>query len=652
MLPRSRFLAVVLFVSLATSNVIHAQQLVMNQFVGATVNGGQGLLTFYKGNPANRELLSFHGMSFLTVNVENIYYSNSPYGGQIGSTVHPIDVQLMNGTTSKIQDTLRTVWKESGFDIVQDAYPVAFTTSGVIVLSVKIVNHTSTPLTTAAQFLLDNMNSNAKTSNRLQSANDNPYLIQRYGYTRNWQDCPPSSLPSFFLSFEFPPDSMGAGTIGIGYLNDSFPPQPLGLLPLSMVEFGDWRVQTDYTFGLPNPGDRTQFTDLATLLIGTSFSAHAFEPGVSDSVTEIMRTAYGTQEFSMCFGSKLVDINFFPRHVGFDNVLHRFVPNPFRVSSFVYNIDTTTITGLQETQYAPGLAILGGATQNGSAVARGTMTTFGWFDSVFFHDTTINISFGLDGTGLSQPVIFGDCTGSILIDGFGGPLKAKPVTNITQRTDSYDGSECNTKKTDILIVDTAKPRVGFKRIAPVSATNMAIDFGTLLPPIYDSVRAQIVVLDSMQDGQIVISITDTLGNETLDTFRYCTIPDKTKPLFWQYLYPDSSFLFAVKISDFQAWDRGLDSIGIVSVQNLVVDQIPVRGLSNVIISGHPVDSSAAWTVCLAAIDLAGNRSDTCFSSAPANVSESERTSAKLKIYPNPSADLFTIELPSSLILHP
>ena len=41
-----------------------------------------------------------------------------------------INVYLTNGLTSKIGDTLQTVWNEGGFDIVQDAYPVAFSKSG------------------------------------------------------------------------------------------------------------------------------------------------------------------------------------------------------------------------------------------------------------------------------------------------------------------------------------------------------------------------------------------------------------------------------------------------------------------------------------------------------------------------------------------
>src|SRR5438046_1799795 len=119
-----------------------AQKVTSNQFVGAKLSDG-GTLTIYKGNPANRELLTFIDHSYLTLKIEGLYYSNNPWATKIGpdGTPKAVDVFLNGGQTSKIGDTLRVVWKESGFDIVQDAYPVQFSSSGVIVLSIKIVNH-------------------------------------------------------------------------------------------------------------------------------------------------------------------------------------------------------------------------------------------------------------------------------------------------------------------------------------------------------------------------------------------------------------------------------------------------------------------------------------------------------------------------------
>ncbi len=219
MLLRTPILLVVVAV-LVCSGVADAQQVTQNQFV--SVKEINGLLTIYKGPPANGDALTYADESFLTVEVNGLYYSDNPNAEFIGSNgnTHPPDVTLANPQTAKIKDTLRTIWQEQGFDIVQDAFPVAFTSSGVIVISVKIVNHLTNALPAQAEYLLDNFNSDAP-----DSANDNPFIINRYGYIRNWQECPPNPIPSFFLAFEYAPSNVKLGTVGIGYLNDTFVPR-------------------------------------------------------------------------------------------------------------------------------------------------------------------------------------------------------------------------------------------------------------------------------------------------------------------------------------------------------------------------------------------------------------------------------------------
>src|ERR1017187_2152316 len=205
--------------------VAWAQTVTENAFVAATVN--QGLLTIYNGNyhssGNNNENLTYTSQSFLTVEVNGLYYTNN--GNLIDTLawgVHiPLSskvIQLVGDQTRKVKDTITTVWKESGFDIVQKVYPVAFSASGVIVLSISIVNHSGLALPAQAQYLLDNMNSSIGAHD---SANDNPFLLHRYGIIRSYQDCPPNPIPSFYMAFEYPLTSPYLGTVGVGYVNDS-----------------------------------------------------------------------------------------------------------------------------------------------------------------------------------------------------------------------------------------------------------------------------------------------------------------------------------------------------------------------------------------------------------------------------------------------
>jgi hypothetical protein len=328
----------VLFSAFVIPGIAMAQT-TMNAFVGATVN--QGLITFFKGDPANKEQLSFIETSYLTVKVNGLFYSNNPNGGMIGSTTHPIDVVLVDDQTAKKGDTITTFWNENGFDIVQNVYPVAFSTSGVIVLSISIVNYTGSSLPAQSQYLMDNENSN--TTGEGNSSNDNPFIIENNNSIRNWQDFPPKPLPSFFLTYEFAPSTPSRGTVGIAYLNDSFPPIPLGLMPLSFLEFGNWPTQVNYTFGPPPNGNppRDGFGDEATLMMGQNMQAN----GGSDSVTEIMRTAFGTPPASFLNSSVSsqsgptvnMRLEVFPNPLSASATLNYFLPSPSSITISIFD---------------------------------------------------------------------------------------------------------------------------------------------------------------------------------------------------------------------------------------------------------------------------------------------------------------------------
>ena len=577
-----------------------AQQVTKNAFIGAKLDGG--LLTIYKGDPANKELLTFIDKSYLSLKIDGLYYSNNPYGGQVGPSgaLQPIDVYLSQGQTQTIRDTLRTVWKEQAFDIVQDVYPVLFSNSGVIVLSIKIVNHSSIPMSAQAQFLLDNMNSN--TTGGPDSANDNPYLIHRYGYIRNWQDCPPSPIPSFYLAFEHPPTDSFLGTVGIGYVNDSFPPRPLGLMPLSLLEFGDWPSQVYYTWGPPNAADRKEFTDEAALLMGSPMGANPYMPGVTDSVTEIMRTAYGVPEWCYDHGN-MFGFALYPHHLYWDPNSQTYTPNPFQVETFLFNVlpGATSHTTIRQTVGDPiritspqptGLSKDTTEMQSVSAIAAGGFGDFRWTDSAIVLPTgcaasfPVDIKFDVKAGAVDTPIFFEPWECSIDVE------CPNPDTVAPRFQNSFAG--CDSIMRDTVTVNDNYPfDLGIDSISYASPDLAPSQYSVLFSPtpafacIKTPVKIFVHQVDTFQGGHIIFTFKDCANNVSHDTICFTVhspIPDRTAPKFW---FPASTDCHnqctSVIVTDTDrsdtSIDRGIHFISVVSGStfNMTASGVPPGG---------------------------------------------------------------------------
>ena len=303
-----------------------------NAFVTGKVESGTGKIDFFAGSAFGSGNLSFNSYSFLTVLVGGQTYSNND------QSIAPPDHKLDNGVNSKNGDTIETVWPESGFDIVQDVYPVAFEISGQIVYKIKVVNHNAVALNVQAQYLLDIDVAN----------NDKAKVLTRWNYTPNWKQYPDSlgRTPWFFMGFQKePPASQVGATISTGYLNDTLAPQPMGLMQPIVFDVVDWSDQSVYVWGVaPSAPWGTPYGDNAVLLQWRAFSVNG-NLG-SDSIQEIGRGSYGTGEFDICSGS-LIGLTFYPHHLIYDFKTKKYLHNPFQVLSMIFNtngsssIDTT-----------------------------------------------------------------------------------------------------------------------------------------------------------------------------------------------------------------------------------------------------------------------------------------------------------------------
>jgi len=612
-------------------------QTVGNAFVGAVVTNG--LITIYKGNPANKEQLTFIEKSFLTVAVNTgggiQYYSNNISGGKVGpaGTPHPIDFNLVNDHTLKTKDTIKTVWIESGFDIVQKVYPVAFSSSGVIVISISIVNHGGIAIGAQAQYLLDNMNSNTITPPL--NANDNPFLIERYGVVNTWRDCPSSPLPSFYLAFENGLTSLDLGTVGIGYMNDSFPPRSIGLTPLSFMEFGCWFNQVDYTWGPPDGADRNCFNDEATLMQGQNLAATAYEAGVSDSVTEIMRTAYGTPEWCFQHGN-IFGFALYPQHINWDPQTMTYSPNPFQVQTFLFNVtpSQTSNTTMRQTVGEP-IHIVNpppaGPTsdttqqQNVPNISGNGFSTVNWTDSVLILPTgcaasfPVDIHFDVKASDINQPVFVAPWDCSIQVD------CANPDILPPSFQNSFAG--CDSIMYDTVIVQEGRQYdLGLDTITYTSKDLTPAQYSVTItpPPPYKCVTTPVKIvvhqIDTFSGGHVIFKFTDCAKNVSTDTVCFTAhspLPDKTPPHFWiDSIVADcnaqcTEWNVTDTVTSATSIDRGVDSIVVVSSKNMMLSGVPIGGeyqpaTRTALIRICVTDSMQDGTIILRATDTSDN----------------------------------------------
>jgi hypothetical protein len=149
----------------------------------------------------------------------------------------------------------------------------------------------------------------------------------------------------------------------------------------------------------------------------------------------------------------------------------------------------------------------------------------------------------------------------------------------------------------------------------------------------DSTFYTVCVVDSMLNGNAIVTLTDTAGDTGIERYEYCTIADTHAPRLDQIICVDTAGgLCTYLISDTQAWDRGLDTIYFTNLNNVTITPPDtVHGLG---VAGFSVLGNGSF--CVTAIDLAGNKFDTCFESF-ASVSIPVLPGISLSVSPNPTS---------------
>jgi hypothetical protein len=250
--------------------------------------------------------------------------------------------------------------------------------------------------------------------------------------------------------------------------------------------------------------------------------------------------------------------------------------------------------------------------------------------------------------GPSDPGIYAQL---IMKDGSRVLPFAKTALSV-QRSHSFDGSDCNAQMTADTIRDTAAATVGFTSAAVVSSKNMTVQIAPVVKGA--PITFTTTVADSMQDAQGVVSVTDTVGNVSFDTISYCTIKDVSAPTITtnSYLQQDKSITFT--INETRPWDRLIDSIKVVGNNNYTLTPKPtrtaVKGQPTFSFTATQTDTLSLSVICVTAYDQAGNvvsrTCDTLLAKATNTgwVASEPAYTGTVKIFPNPSTDLFTIAI--------
>ncbi|MEP7217419.1 MAG: hypothetical protein ABI876_00805 [Bacteroidota bacterium] len=215
-------------------------------------------------------------------------------------------------------------------------------------------------------------------------------------------------------------------------------------------------------------------------------------------------------------------------------------------------------------------------------------------------DTNVNVNFLFTVVDTTKParVVFCayDCMGNVSCDSvFYRPrpdLFAPEILSIDSLK-SF-GPPCNTRIYEVRVIDSTHQMPGsgdngFGIIetigTPVNFDPPEINFNRGDAPIgvFDF-RAgfRVQVKDSMANGSIAVRVADYAGNADTLNFDYCTLPDILPPVSQitpvANLNPTQPVIrWDVHTGDIRAWDRGLQSVVALSLNNMIFKAPPLSG---------------------------------------------------------------------------
>ena len=307
-----------------------------------------------------------------------------------------------------------------------------------------------------------------------------------------------------------------------------------------------------------------------------------------DTVVELARTSYGTGGYVNCNDITVEAFSFYP-YVKHDF----FYPQTgflFPVTSLIFNKSVNdTLKDVQATLSVDQFFNIvspsrGGLSQtqlvNPYIMPPKSMSEVFWIDTlvtVSTQDTsTMQLSVTSDvidihGNHVALSEI-SNCNLGILPRRYGDIIP--PVIEFLSSEGSYNGSICNARCSNMLTIDSGPGQSGVLSLVPSSVTNMQLNVPKIDSQGRASVLYSVCVIDSMKDGFMTLTVTDIVGNADTTNFTYCTIADTLAPLITQTSSKSPPYSIALTIAENRPWDRGIDSINIISDTNYNVTYNP------------------------------------------------------------------------------
>ncbi len=590
--------------------------------------------------------LSFDDHSYFSCSIGGQIYTNND------RVVFPPNVHvLFGGITTKIADTIRTIWKNlNQVDIIQDIYPVAFEKSGQIVFKWKFLNHSASLVLAGCQYLLDVQltDPTVKPYPGHPNSDDGPWILTRWDYTANWRFFPNiNPIPWFYGAFLYKlpnAPTYNPGLSAQGYTDYA----PLGLIPPAKMTVGDWVKMINYSYGSSGMPAGAIGSDCAVLL---EFPPQNLPSGKE---VELGRTSYGTGEFETCIGS-LFGLVFYPHRLKWTKtgLSGYYTPNPIDIQFYAFDPDQynsagstrlTLTVGKNLTIYDSINHTLLGKTQTLPSLGseylgpgQVSIPIFEWFakvDPAYFcqGDVVTSLKFtgrsSLDTFAFRQPSKSNmECDHDIIIECAENDI-VPPLWSVLPDTNKF--------VKDIHVHDDRPTDRGLKNISwhptgkkdSLHALNFMISYTAAIKPCptdMDIHTVHIIQIDSTIGACFDFTYEDCVGNKSFETVCFLPhplviYPDTLKPVYHLDLQSGSfdgsecnSRLDSFDVRDDRLHDKGLDSVIVIGTpvnMNSVIDSFPKHSpLVRFTIS--VIDSMQDGAICIRAIDGAGNYRDTC-----------------------------------------
>jgi hypothetical protein len=670
------------FVIFLTIPVISfAQVVTSNAYVEADVSDdGTGLVRCYYANTDHSQyILNPDYSSYLTVSVNGFYYTNNPYPDWLA----PFSFQLTGGVTTKIADTIETVWQvdtADAFEIIQDIYPVAFpyAESGQIVYKFSIHNEESIPMPVQAQYLLD-IDLGAP-----GNVNNNAPVTTRYGYITDWRSFPTSApIPPYYIAtLDAVTNNNFPTLIAMGYNNDSLAPGPMGLMQPDAFTYVNWQtVVQQWTWGFPTtPGLKD--SDAALLIEWPPDSVPV------GGTLELGRGSYGS---ASCTPVTIGNLDLFmvhPSHLVWNQTDSVYIPNRFSVDAIVWNPNdsaaktasgTLSITNsATNAAYSPIRIVSplptssnGYSQTHSMAIPAEASAVISWEDTVMpgvlvncSTDSSYDMTFEISATGVPGPYsaffscpIFVDCPEKDVTPPRHSPHVAMGDTNHCGNPIAYMDSVYDDNVTD----------QGVQSISwfvTPSADAIEVDTGSHSPCAKSEVPIMVTQIDSSASC-VYFTFTDCAGNISFDSicFAGCgsefidTLPPKFGLLKRYDLNAAGDSSCGFKCSEWSVTDSvieglqhdaGIAYVTLVDSTNMsfALKQPVTPGMREDSFTTCVIDSQREGSIAISLADGAGNISFKTITYCP--VSEAVTTASTqavvLSIFPNPVEGEATILL--------